>query len=378
MKLSVILSDASVAAPAGTARFGVELTRALIDTATEHSVVSGYSHRLSPVARAGILHHLPGLHTLSESVLPRRLLGVAWDAGVASAPVGDVHLAPSLFAPIAARRAQKHSKLVVTIHDLVPYTHPQTLSPHGVRWHRRQITRAQRWADTIVVPSEAVAALLQHYAPAGERVRVVPGAASPSLLALARQTAVPVRGEPYVLFVGTLEPRKGLDILISAMAHPAMSTGSAAAARLIIAGASGWGGVDIARYAESAGLDPALVRVIGRVDDAELVSLIRGASAVVVPSRAEGFGLPVVEAMALGTPVIHSLDAALCETAGGAGLGVDLSGDEHLAHGRLAAAIARLLTETELSAQLTARGRQRAEQFSWSDSAQRVWQIVNE
>lgn len=377
VELTVILSDSSVSAPAGTARFGTQLTKALIDTAPYDAIVSGYSHRLSPAGRTELRQHIPGLHRLRESMLPRGLLARAWDSAITSLPPGSVTLAPSLFAPLAAGPTRNSGRqLVVTVHDLVPFTHPETLSAHGARWHRRQIVRAQRWADAILVPSAAVAAALEHYAPSGDRVHIVPGAASPALLEHAGEMPAAMGGRPYVLFVGTLEPRKGLDLLLSAMAHPELDTQETADTRLVVAGAAGWGGVDVAEYARKAGLDPSRLIITGRVDDDELASLIRGARALVAPSRAEGFGLPVVEAMALSTPVIHSLDAALSETAHGAGIGVDLAGDEKLAQGRLAAAIARVLTEPGLGAQLSSLGIHRAAQFSWPESARRVWQIV--
>ena len=377
VELNVILSDSSASAPAGTARFGTQLTRALLETAPHDAVVSGYSHRLSTAGRTAVHQQVPGLHRLRESMLPRELLGRVWDSAITSVPRGSVILAPSLFAPLAAGPAKSSGgQLLVTVHDLVPFTHPETLSAHGARWHRRQILRAQRWADAILVPSAAVAATLEHYAPCGDRVHVVPGAPSPALLGHANEIGSGEGARPYILFVGTLEPRKGLDLLLSAMAHPDMETRETADTRLVVAGATGWGGVNVAEYARAAGLDPSRLDIVGRIDDEELASVIRGARALVAPSRAEGFGLPVVEAMALATPVVHSLDPALSETAHGAGIGVDLSGDKEVAQGRLAAAIARVLTEPGLGAELSSLGIHRAAQFSWVESARRVWQIV--
>ncbi len=376
MELTVILSDAWVTAPAGTARYGVQLANALASRAPAGWQLDGFVHRVAAARRAALREQVPDLRTVRSSTLDRRLLGWAWETPAALPPPGDVVFAPSLFAPIAAVARRGRSRLIVTVHDLVPFTHPETLSPHGVRWHRRQIERARRWADAIIVPSEAVADAVEHYAPVGTRLHVVPGAASPQLLHATSATGLGVSDDPYMLFVGTIEPRKGLDLLVAALAHPALATASTRSLRLVVVGADGWGGVDVFHYARGAGADIGRMRVTGRVDDGELAALIRGAVVLVAPSRAEGFGLPVVEAMSLGTPVIHSLDAALSETAAGAGIGVDLSGDVDSAVARLAAAIARVTTEPVLRARLVGSGLVRAADFSWPASADLAWKVI--
>ena len=179
--------------------------------------------------------------------------------------------------------------------------------------------------------------------------------------------------EPYVLFVGTLEPRKGLDLVLGALGHAA-----AAGVRLVIAGAAGWGGVSIAEGIRARGLDPARVTVRGRVDDATLAQLMQNARALVLPSRAEGFGLPLVEAMALGTPVILSDDPALVETAGGAGLCFAIDERVHTTEARLAHALARLWNDADLRDALSARGTERARSFSWDSSARAVLSLFRE
>lgn len=373
MELSVILSDAAVAAPAGVARYGTNLCRALLGAAPVDSVISGYSHRLSPVARRALHERVPELGELKESSLGRTALGAAWDIGVrASDPHGAV-LAPSLFAPI---RSHHNRPLVVTVHDTVPFTHPHTLTARGVAWHRRQIAAAQRWADNILVPTEAVAAALEHFAPALGRIHVVPGAVDTELLE--SRVTEPHRSDPAtIVFVGTLEPRKGLDLLIRAMASPQLATPALSTVRLVIVGAEGWGAVRARELAIKHGVRPERLHAMGRLHDSDLAVVVSRASVLAMPSMAEGFGLPVLEAMALGTPVVHSLDPALVETSGGAGLGVGLYGDPEAAAERLASALALVLSEATLSAELAERGLRRARDFSWTSSAHRVWTLLS-
>ena len=173
-----------------------------------------------------------------------------------------------------------------------------------------------------------------------------------------------VGDDDYLLFVGTSEPRKGLDTLLDALSEPALIGQS-----LVVVGPRGWGGVDVAQDAEARGVADR-VTVTGRVDDADLAALYAGASLVVMPSRAEGFGLPVLEAMALGVPVVTSDDPAMCEVGGGA-TALFPVGDPSA----VCAAILRVLGDEGLRAQMIESGRLRARDFDWLDSARTLWDL---
>jgi glycosyltransferase involved in cell wall biosynthesis len=171
------------------------------------------------------------------------------------------------------------------------------------------------------------------------------------------------RGD-YVLFVGTAEPRKGLDTLLDAWSGPALRGQS-----LVVVGPRGWGGVDVTQGARVRGIEDRVI-VTGRVDDLDLAALYSGASLVVMPSRAEGFGLPVLEAMTLGVPVVTSDDPALREVGGGATQTFPV-GDSTA----LSAAIDRVLSDAGLMAQMSEAGRMRAKDFDWLDSARTLWDL---
>ena len=319
--------------PGGTGRYTAELLAALAATTPAGWRLSGVTAR--------------------QLALPRKGLTLLWERGVPLWPGGDSVHAPTPFAPPRPARGRR---LVITVHDTVPFTHPETLTPRGVAWHRRTIRRATRSASAVVVPTHAVADELRRHAPGPAPIQVI-GHGVPD--SLARTPSDPERvvaelnlPDAYVLAVGTIEPRKGLDVLLEAMALP-----GAPDLPLVIAGPRGWGDVDLASDG---------VRVLGRITDEQLAVVLRRASVLAMPSRAEGFGLPVLEAMALGVPVVHSDAPALVEVAGGTGVCVPRGDAGALAEG-LGAAIG---SSTDAA-------RRRARSFTWQAAALAVWELHN-
>ena len=167
-----------------------------------------------------------------------------------------------------------------------------------------------------------------------------------------------------MLFVGTAEPRKGLDVLVRAMADARL-----AGLSLVVAGPLGWGDVSVQSLAQDAGVGDRTV-VTGPVPDPDLAALYAGAQVVVMPSRAEGFGLPVVEAMAHGVPVVTSDDPALVEVGHGSTVTTPV-GDPTA----LAAGIARVADEADLRATMVRAGRDRAAELTWTAAAERMWRV---
>jgi glycosyltransferase involved in cell wall biosynthesis len=372
--LRVILDQMVAPVPGGIGRYTEELTRALIATAPRGSAVAGIV-AASPEDAYRLIHErLPGLAGLHKNALARRELAAAWQHGFTRPPGHGMVHAPSLLAPLFRhdRTMRQDDQTVVTIHDVVPWTHPETLTPRGVSWHKAMAARAQQYADAIVVPTHAVAAALDAILDVTDRIRVIGGAATTALRlpSDAERRAVELNlPDRFVLSVGTLEPRKGLDQLIRAMAFGVPSD-----VPLLVVGAAGWGGVDVPAIAADAGLDEARVRVLGRIDDADLAVALDRAAVFAFPSLAEGFGLPVVEAFALGTPVVHSDAPAVVEVAAGAGLEVPLADLDGYPQ-RLADALRSVLEDSALAARLSVSGSDRAKAFSWRDSAEKVWQL---
>jgi glycosyltransferase involved in cell wall biosynthesis len=372
--LRVIVDQIVAPVPGGVGRYAEELTRALIATAPRGSNVAGIVSASPPADYEHIAELLPGLTELYKSPLPRRELSAAWQFGFTRLPGSGMVHATSLLAPLRRhdRRVTRNDQIAVTIHDAVPWTHPETLTPRGVSWHKAMAKRAERYADAIVVDTHAVADELGGILDLGDRVRVI-GAAVGSSLRIpedaAERAARLELPERYLLSVGTLEPRKGLGHLIRSL-----SLGLPDDVPLLVAGPAGWGDVDVDAVARDAGLAENRVRVLGRLSDQDLAVALDRATVFVFPSLAEGFGLPLLEAFSLGTPVVHSDDPALVENSAGAGIAVeraDLDGYPQ----RLADAIGEVLADEELAARLGVAGRDRAKAFSWRDSAEKVWQL---
>lgn len=363
MRVALVMEQCLSSVPGGTGRYAFEVARAL--AARGGSDVSGWVawHRRTDQAQ------VPGVAGPYRLPLPRRPLIAAWERGVGPVPgrSADVVHAPTLFLP-PRRRGRP---LVVTIHDAVPWTHPETLTPRGVRWHRTMAERAARTADAVVVPSQAVADALREHVHL-RRVDVI-GHGTTSALSnppadaadRARRLDLPAAG--FLLSLATLEPRKGLDVLLGALAHPA-----APDLPLLVVGQPGWGNLDLGRLAAELGIADR-VRLMGRLDDADLAVTLAAASVLVVPSRSEGFGLPVVEGMAVGVPVVTSDAAALVEV-GGDAVRTAPVGDA----AALAAVLRDVVDDRGLRADMVTRGRRRAAGFTWDGAAAQLERLYAE
>lgn len=251
---------------------------------------------------------------------------------------------------------------LVTLHDVAFLARPDRLTRHGARLLTRAVARA-RTADLVACPSETVRCdLLAHGFDPG-RVRVVPWGVDPVTVTdeqrhrLRAEYRLPDR---FVLAVATLEPRKNLRRLVEAMGRLDQEV------PLVIAGASGWGGVT----QELGTQEGDNVRFLGHVPSDALAVLIEQASVLAYPSEEEGFGLPVLEAMAVGTPVVTSRGTATEEVAGDAGVLVDPFDVDDIAAGiALALADAGRLREA---------GRSRAAGFTWSATADATLTLYRE
>ncbi len=279
----------------------------------------------------------------------------------------DLVHAPSSVAVPPVGRGQK---LVVTVHDLAFLTVPSHFPRQWRQVYRTGLRAAVRRADAIVTPSRYTAEdLLSRTRVDPSRVHVIPEAAAlPELSGEADPDRVLARlkvPSPYALFVGTLEPRKNLVRLVRAYRRVA-TTGLPHA--LVLAGPLGWHGQMLLRELALAG--PGDIVLTGALDPQELDALYRRADVFVYPAVYEGFGLPVLEAMARGIPTVCSNTTSLPEVAGDAAVGVDPGSIREIA-----AAMESVLGDPALSDRLALRGRARAERFSWDETARLTLQV---
>jgi glycosyltransferase involved in cell wall biosynthesis len=257
------------------------------------------------------------------------------------------------------------TRTIVTIHDLSFVREPETVMPGMLPHLHKWVPHSVRRADHVIAVSEATRQdLIKLYQTPPEKISVLYHGVTPNFepvtdpakLAAVRQK-YGLGERPFVLSVGTIQPRKNYQRLIQALAK----LNSPVA--LVIIGSKGWKYEDI--FNEVARLDLAeRVHFLGFVADADLAALYSAATLFVYPSLYEGFGLPVLEAMACGTPVVASNQSALPEVVGEAGLLVNPRDVE-----AMAAAIARLLTEPDLHRCLAEAGRARAANFTWANMA---------
>lgn len=250
---------------------------------------------------------------------------------------------------------------VVTIHDLSYLVAPQFAEPSLAEYLKRTVPRSLRRANQIITVSASVAAELVHAYPFAEgRVRAIPNGVRISTLGSVSGFQ---SGPPTVLTVGTIEPRKNLPTLLRAMRVVWQSESDA---RLIVAGRIGWQSDAIMAQLRAACAE-SRVTFINAPDDHQLAELFGNAHVFAYPSFYEGFGLPVLEAMQRGVPVVASDIPVLRETGGDAARYVSVSDAEGLG-----SQILDVLRDTRSRSEMSRAGRERVTQFSWDETAHRT------
>lgn len=356
-------------------RIGIEITPL---THTPTGVGYYVRHLLEALTRTPEAHTLrgfaSGIHPLDTDhipiwymrlPIPTRLLYRLWDSiefprvdrmlrGV------DVYHAVNYVLPPV-----KEARRVLSIYDLSFLRYPEWSSPKVIAPFQRSIRRHARDADAVIACSEATRRdIIEMLDVAPERIRVIHAAADALFqpmepeMAMGRLRAALGLETPFLLYVGTIEPRKNVTGLIEAYA------GADVPQRLVIAGGKGWGCNDLPELVARLGLEERIMFTGYLQDRALFPALYSAADAMIFPSRYEGFGLPVLEAMACGCPVVTSDSSSLPEVGGDAPRYVapdDAAG--------LASAIAEVAADTALRQAMRDKGLRQAQQFSWETCA---------
>jgi len=360
--------SAAVHRRAGLGRYGESLVRALASTTSDRLAL--FYNQERGVDPLDGLDHIPS-RTVSLGYKPWRM--AIWAGQLARTPFNRLVPGAELF------HATEHLLMplrgvptVLTIHDLIP----QLLPEHHKLLNRWYLTWTMplfcRRADHIIAVSEATRRdLLALYDLPAEKVSVIHEAASPRFCPqpaedVDRVSAAYGLPEAYVLYVGTIEPRKNLLRLLEAWT-PLRQAGEAPP--LVIVGKRGWLSEDF--YAE---LEASPVRsdviLTGYVVDEDLPAIYAGAMAFLWPSLYEGFGLPPLEAMACGTPVVCADASSMPEVVGDAALLFDPRDA-----GALSAQIRRITGDADLRGDLEQRGLARAVRFSWAETARQTIEV---
>jgi glycosyltransferase involved in cell wall biosynthesis len=261
---------------------------------------------------------------------------------------------------------------VVTIHDLVWRYAPQTMRPLSLIMEKRLMPEAMHLADLIMADSQGTAdGIAETFPQYASKVRVVHLGATLPISPL-KFTSLSQHGihQPYFLFVGTLEPRKNLERLIQAYAL--LPKAQRDQLSFVVAGGKGWGDLDLLALLKKSDLEES-VKLLGYVDEQQLATLYANARFLAMPSIYEGFGLPLVEAMQYGTPVLTSDAGCLAEIAGDAGVLVDPLSIESISHG-----IGRLMLDNDLLELLKLNAMRRGRQFTWQRCAEETLTVFKE
>jgi glycosyltransferase involved in cell wall biosynthesis len=314
---------------------------------------------------AGRLSHYKGRY------FPVRM---AWMQGVLPGTLRrvrpDVCHYPNYLAPIASMCPS-----IVTLHDMTLFVTPRFHNWKKLLLDRTLIPLVARRAQAIVTVSHSAGDdIVRYLGVPPSKVHVIMNAVSGAFQEITDKAALhAVRTRygidgPYILYVGTIEPRKNLVRLINAFR---VLKKHGLPHKLVLVGQQGWHSAPIYAEVEKHDLSKD-VRFTGYVPFEDLPALYSGASVMAFPSLYEGFGLPVLEAMSCGAPVVTSHSSALAEVADGAALLVDPQSSTQIAD-----ALYRVCTDGDLAAELSTKGRARARQFTWENAARATLEVYD-
>lgn len=304
-------------------------------------------------------HHLP-----PDLLLPVRptlgLLRVIVEPILRILDHNDVLWAPNFFMPTSQLPFGR--AVVATVHDLAFAVLPQTVAPDTLALLRTHLPATLFRSDRMIAVSAATAGdLVEHLSANPRRIHTIHEGLDPGFGAFEPgSTPAPAVPQPYLLFVSTLEPRKNVEGILRAFR---LAADWGYAGHLVLVGRWGWRTDTIRRELAASPVRDRIVH-LDYVDRAALPELYRGADALLFPSWLEGFGLPLVEAMACGTPVVTSGRSAMAEVAGPAAVYVDPESP----HG-IASAVTSLLADPHHRDRLIRLGKERSARFSWDRAA---------
>jgi glycosyltransferase involved in cell wall biosynthesis len=337
--------------PGGSGTYIRELVRALAAAGNVDITGLAARHRRDPATG-------PLPVRVQRSMLTRTALYYSWQS--ARRPRSSVPTSIDVLHATTWAIPPRTAPMVVTVHDLAFLRAPEHFTARGL-----EIVRAE--ADLIVTPSQVTATDCIDHGISADRVRVIPLAAhvpavtDDDVTAFRRRYSLP---RPYVLWCGTLEPRKNLPTLLRAFERVAAREDL----DLVLVGPSGWGSVDPLAIA---GKVRDRVKILGHLSHADLDSAYAGARVFAFPSIWEGFGLPVLEAMAHGIPVVTTRGSSMAEFSDGAAILVDPLDPEALADAMDTAAGPE-------HARLSEQGRAVAARHTWEAVAQRTEDVYKE
>ena len=351
LRVAAVVEQCWHRVPGGTATATVRTLRAVAARGDVQVIGVSAAHRRPPSLP------IPSEIPVRSVPLPRRALYDAWNYARRPALRGPAGRCDVVHATGGVVPPARGAGLVATVYDLAFLREPAWFTRRGRRFATRALRVVRAHADVVVAPSQATAQDCARVGIGSQRLRVVPLGVHTARAT--RQQVETVRAlyrlpDTFALWVGTAEPRKNIAGLLAAAARTASEV------PLVLAGPPGWG-VDVSSLLEAC---PATAVHLGYVRDGDLGALYAAARVFVYPSWMEGFGLPVLEAMAQGTPVVTSSGTATEEVCADASSVVDPADPE-----ALAAAIDLVVTDDSEHRRRSAAARRRAAQLTWEQTA---------
>lgn len=340
-----------------------ELTRGLIAGTPDGCEVEG----IAPAGPADRPVEIRGLSGVRRTALARRELAAALQLGVGTGIGGGMIHSPTLLAPLVRHdRVHHNDQTVVTIWDLGPWEAPGEWPKSVVAWHRAMLKRAVKHADAVVVPTHSMAARLGQRAALGERIRVIAGAAPDGFRVptdeVGRRRAMGLP-EGFVLLAGRGAPTDGIALGLAALARSGVDL------PVVIIGAGEGEEPALVELAAAAGIPERSVHVRGALDAQDRAAVLGAAVALVAPAQRVATPWRVLEALALGVPVVAASSPVHDEIVVDGGVLVDADPDA------LGDALRQALGSTASVERLGVLAADRGRAFSWRESADRVWQL---
>ena len=353
---------------AGVGHYTYYLVKALIASSSSHEFVLFFDsryHKTAEFKQANVkIRHFP----FSQY---KRFLPFSYSHMLISALLNreklDVYHSPANVLPYLYRRPS-----VVTVHDLAIYQHPEWFPKRQKFSTSVLVPRSLQHARQIIAVSEATKSdIIKTFKVSSEKISVIyEGVTKEKCQLMAEGIAYKYDLKlPYILYVGTIEPRKNIERLVKAYKATVTKHSSLAKYQLVLAGHRGWNSAAVFKLLN----DPVWnnrIKYLNYIPHNDKVSLIAGATVFVFPSLYEGFGLPVLEAMSLGVPVLTSNLSSMPEVVGNAALMVNPNSERSIAEG-----LAKLLKSNVLREQLAQAGLEQSKKFSWSKCARETMRV---
>ncbi|HEU5222620.1 MAG TPA: glycosyltransferase [Candidatus Lumbricidophila sp.] len=362
--------DAFNAPAAADRRYSALLARALVETAPSTCTVVGfYSSTVSADEAAAEASDL-GMQRHVRSRRSRRTLSALWAAGIAGgAPRGMWHSA-SLFAPLHTHRHDHGEQVVVTMHNTLAWDRPAA-DRAGAAQQRLLFARAERHADAIVVPSHALAERISGFGQLGDRIRVIPGAPTvqPGFDGADDDGDVAALPSDFIVVsADTTHPEQLTEVLrgISLPGTPDIA--------IVVVGQPPANAGAVEELAAAAGLSAGRVQHVAHSGSVELTAILGRASAVVAPRIDDMSGTDVLNAFAMGTPVVCVDTPAYRELAGDTDHAMFVEPGDGFAEG-VSASIIRVLEHADVASRFALAGADRAAAYTWSETARQVWRL---